>query len=180
MAAAHDEDVRDPRAFFLSLAPHRLRVSGLPACLAPGMTLLTDRAICDPSMFDPATGRLDQRGLAQHHVATHYRGKSVRCGDCAANDRCDGAHINLIRDQGLALLTPLGENDEAIAEVRRLHPRPISRLANGRPTEGVAPSLPGFAMPTGFVRDPLALIAEEQILRKAKKDVLKQRASGGA
>lgn len=177
MAEAHEHDVRDPRAFFASL-PARLRVSGLPACLAPGMTLLPDRAICAASMFDPATGRLDHRGLAQHHVASHYRGKSERCRDCAANDRCDGAHINLIRDQGLAMLTPLAEGDAALVEVRRLHPEPISRLANGRPVEGVAPSLPGFAMPQSFVRDPLALIAEEQMLRKAKKDVLKQRAAG--
>lgn len=180
MAEAHDEDVRDPRAFFLSLTPHRLRVSGLPACLTPGTTLLPDRAFAEPSMFDPATGRLDSRGLAKHHVARHYRGKSERCRDCAANDRCDGAHINLIRDQGLKLLAPLAPDDAMLAEVRRLHPEPISRLSNGRPSEAVGPSLPGFAMPSSVQADPLALIAKEQMLRKAKKDLLKQRAGGEA
>ena len=114
----------------------------------------------------------------EHHVARHYRGKSVRCGDCAANDRCDGAHINFLRDQGLKQLTPFDANDPAMAEVLRLQPEPISRLANGRPLEAVAPSLPGFDMPSGFVKDPLALIAEEQMLRKAKKNLLKQRATG--
>lgn len=181
MSEALERDVRDPRAFMLALAPHRLRVSGLPACLAPGMTLLADRAICEPSMFEPETGRLDWRGLARHHVASHYRGKSVRCSDCAANDRCDGAHINLIRDQGLKVLVPLtggAETDAAMIEVRRLHPQPISRLANGRPVETIGPSLPGFAMPTSVKADPLALIAKEQMLRKAKKDLLKQRSTG--
>lgn len=183
MAEALAEDIRDPRAFFLALAPHRLRVAGLPACLAPGMTLLADRAICEAAMFDPQTGRLDAHGLAEHHVASHYRGKSVRCSDCAVFDRCDGAHINMIRDQGLKMLTPLTggpETDAALVEVMRLHPAPISRLANGRPLEAVAPSLPGFAMPTSVTPDPLALIALEQILRKAKRDVLKERASGPA
>jgi pyruvate-formate lyase-activating enzyme len=179
MAEAHEHDVRDPRAFVASLAPHGVRISGLPACLAPGATLLADRAIAEASMFDAATGRPDHRGLAQHHVARHYRGKSERCRDCAANDHCDGAHINLIRDQGLAQLTPLAPEDPMLAEVHRLQPEPISRLSNGRPLEAIAPSLPGFAMPTRFVKDPLALIAEEQMLRKAKKDVLKQRAAGG-
>jgi pyruvate-formate lyase-activating enzyme len=176
MAEAHELDVRDPRAYFLSLS-HPLRVAGLPACLAPGMTLIAERTICERSMFD-ANGRLDHRGLARHHVASHYRGKSERCRDCAATDRCDGAHINLIRDQGLRLLTPLSEHDAMIAEVRRLHPEPISRLANGRPIEAIGPSLPGFAMPASVTPDPLAVIATEQVLRKAKKDLLKQRASG--
>ncbi len=182
MAEAHEEDVRDPRAFFVSLA-RRLRVAGLPACLAPGMTLLPDRAICPASMFDAETGRLDHRGLAEHHVAAHYRGKSERCRDCAANDRCDGAHINMVRDQGLAMLTPLtggAETEAAMIEVRRLHPEPISRLANGRPLEAIAPSLPGHAMPASVTPDPLAVIAAEQMLRKVKREQLKQRAGGGA
>ena len=180
MAQALAEDVRDPRAFFLALTD-RLRVAGLPACLAPGMTLIAERAICDAEMFEPETGRLDHRGLARHHVHHHYRGKSVRCSDCALNDRCDGAHINLIRDQGLALLTPLiggAETDAAMIEARRLHPEPISRLANGRPIESIAQSLPGFAMPKSVRPDPLAVIASEQLLRKAKRDLLKQRAAG--
>ena len=178
MVEANEHDLDDVRAFFFSLAPHRLRVSGLPACLTRGMTLLADRAIASSRMFDPATGRLDSRGLAQHHVAAHYRGKSVRCGDCAVSDRCDGAHINLVRARGLAQLTPLDASDPATFEVRRLHPEPISRLANGRAIEGIAPSLPGFGPPAAVARDPLAVIATEQLLRKAKRDVLKQRAAG--
>jgi MoaA/NifB/PqqE/SkfB family radical SAM enzyme len=181
MATALEHDVRDPRAFFASLAPLRLRVSGLPACLAPGMELLHERAIAARSMFDSETGRLDIKALARHHVASEYRGKSVRCADCRVTARCDGAHINMIRDQGLAILTPLvegAEADAACAQVARLHPEPISRLANGRPVEARAPSLPGHAMPEGSVPDPLALIAREQLLRKAKRDAFLGRTPG--
>ncbi len=180
MAEAVEGDVRDPRAFFASLAPHRLRVSGLPPCLAPGAELVHDRAILDASVFDPETGRPEHRGLARHHVLRHYKGKSVRCADCVVRDRCEGLHINAVRDQGLRLLTPLQsgpEADAAQASLLRLFPEPLPRLATARPVEPVAPSLPGHAMPDGVRPDPLALIAEEQILRKAKREVLKQRAA---
>lgn len=178
MAEAHARDVRAPRAWFAALGT-RLRVSGLPACLAPGMELVAERTTLRLNAFDRATGRLDLRELARHHVASAYRSKSVRCADCRIADRCEGAHINMIRDQGLGMLTPLVDGPEADAaerQVRRLHPQPIARLANGRAPEAPAPSLPGYPMPERAEPDPLALVAERQLVRKARRERLLERA----
>jgi pyruvate-formate lyase-activating enzyme len=171
-------DVRDPADFFRQLALP-VRVSGLPACLCPGAEVVAPTALLDAALFVPETGRLDVHALAREHVRLHYHAKSIRCRDCALNSRCDGAHINLLRDQGLARLAPFTEGPEAeaalAAAVRRC-PEPISRLANGRPPERPAPSLPGFPMPTESVTDPLALVAAEQLLRKKRRDELLRRA----
>ncbi|MEZ4444975.1 MAG: hypothetical protein R3B72_38235 [Polyangiaceae bacterium] len=86
--------------------------------------------------------------------------------------RCEGAHINMVRDQGLGLLTPLIETleaDAAAARLEAIYPTPPPRLADGRPAERVGPSLPGFPEPQAAPPDPLALIAREQMIRKAKK-----------
>jgi hypothetical protein len=75
----------------------------------------------------------------------------------------------------LALLRPLEQGplaDAAVAQLHALHPEPISRLANGRAPEGVAPSLPGFAPPQGAPADPLAVIAAKQLLKKQAKQQL--------
>jgi MoaA/NifB/PqqE/SkfB family radical SAM enzyme len=171
MLDATTEDVRDLRAFFQELGL-AIEVSGLPICLVPNARWVQDRPILDAALFDEATGRLAIRPLAKHHVAHNYRAKSVRCGDCVADARCEGAHINMVRDQGLAPLTPLTTGDEARAASARLEgvfANPPERLSTGRAPEPVGPSLPGFAPPTGAPIDPLALIAREQMIRKAKK-----------
>ena len=74
-------------------------------------------------MFDPETGRIAIRELARTHVVDGYRAKSLRCRDCVVNDRCDGAHINFIRDQGFAELQPLRDGawaENAAAQLLRL------------------------------------------------------------
>jgi pyruvate-formate lyase-activating enzyme len=151
------DDVRDPRAFFTALALP-VRVSGLPACLAPGARWIAERAIADAAVFDAESGRLDIHALARHHVSARYRAKSVRCGACAVDDRCDGAHINMIRDQGLALLTPLDAAEGARLALPPLPPR----LAEGAPAQAVAPSLPGFPPPGAAPLDPLAIVGRER------------------
>jgi hypothetical protein len=74
------------------------------------------------------------------------------------NARCDGAHINFIRDQGFAQLEPLRDGawaEDATEQMLRLRPEPPSRLRDGRPLEPVAPSLPGFAGPQAAPIEPL-------------------------
>ena len=119
MSDATANDVRDPRAFFEALALP-IEVSGLPICLTPKATWVPERAILPASVFDAETGRLAIRPLARYHVAQKYLAKSVRCDDCVANERCEGAHINWVRDQGLGPLTPLVEGAEAERAARRL------------------------------------------------------------
>ncbi|HSP96971.1 MAG TPA: radical SAM protein [Candidatus Dormibacteraeota bacterium] len=151
------DDVRRPQEFFAQLALP-IRVSGLPACMTPGAQLSDGLAILRQSMFDMDTGRLAIRELARAHVVDGYFGKSLRCRDCRLNDRCEGAHINFIRDQGFAQMEPLREGpwaDAAEAQVLALHPEKPVRLRDGRPLEPVAPSLPGFAPPQPAPEEPL-------------------------
>jgi MoaA/NifB/PqqE/SkfB family radical SAM enzyme len=171
MQDATANDVREPRAYFLAL-DLPIRVSGLPACLAPGALWEDDRPILDAAIFDEKTGRLDIRELSRFHVRARYRGKSVRCADCRVDTRCEGPHINMIRDQGLAMLTPFVEGPAADAIEQRLSaifPTPPARLANGSTSEPVATSLPGFPEPSAAPLDPLAVIELERQERRAKR-----------
>ncbi len=164
MQTARARDVRQPRAFFSALALP-LRVSGLPACLIPGAEWTKERAILERELFDDETGRLDIRALARYHVRSRYRAKSVRCADCRVSDRCEGPHINMVRDQGLAQLTPLidgAEADRMVARLEQIFPEPPSRLATASSPEAVAPSLPGYAAPGVAPPDPLAVIQKQR------------------
>lgn len=167
------EDLRDPAAFFAALGL-RVPVEGLPACQAPGTLLLPDRAVLDAALFEPHTGRLGWRELARHHVAAKYRGKSVRCADCRVNTRCEGMHINQIRDQGLRLCRPLTTGpwaEEAEAQLAALYPRPPRRIRDGLPPQPPAPSLPGFAPPGAPEEDPLRRangLRRSDLLRQAR------------
>lgn len=157
MEEAHAHDVRDPAAFFTALG-RRLPVSGLPACLSPGVMLHPGLRILDAALFDPDRGRLDWRELAHDHVKNHYKGKSARCEDCRINSRCEGLSINMVRDQGLGILKPLIDGDwaeEAEAQMHLRHPEPPARIATGMPPQAVAPSLPGFPEPGPAPEDPL-------------------------
>jgi molybdenum cofactor biosynthesis enzyme MoaA len=156
-------DVRDPQAFFTQL-DLPIRTSGAPACLVPNTRLSEAPKVLSKAMFDSQTGRLNIRELARTHVIEGYWGKSLRCRDCRLNARCDGAHINFLRDQGFARLDPLREGawaDEAEAQMLRLRPEPPRRLRDGRPLEPVAPSLPGFAPPQAAPVEPLIEQARE-------------------
>jgi len=165
------QDVRDPGAFFRQLALP-VQVSGLPACLVPGADWVPERAILEAGMFDRETGRLDIRELARHHVRARYRAKSVRCADCVLDARCEGAHVNMVRDQGLELLSPLESGDEAErmrARLEALYPEPPARLATASRPEPVAPSLPGFPAPGAAPLDPLAVISQAQQEKRERR-----------
>lgn len=167
LSRAQAEDLPNLRSFFRKiLAP--LRVSGLPPCLAPGAPLVKPRRILPRAIFEPDTGRLHIQRLARYHIVEGYRAKSVRCADCRVTDRCEGAHINLIRHAGLAALRPLTTGADALRadeQLRRLYPEPPPRLATGRPPEPVAPSLPGFPGPEQPPLDPLAEIELDRMKR---------------
>lgn len=151
---AVENDVRDPAKFFEQLGL-RPGVIGLPACAAPGAMLVPEPEVLPAALFDSATGRIDWRALAHHHVSQKYRGKSVRCEDCPVTHRCEGLHINMIRDQGLALARPLQGDWAAEAEAQlALHPKPL-RIRDGLPPQPPAESLPGFAPPAEPPEDPL-------------------------
>lgn len=157
-----ENDVRNPKEFFAQLGLP-VRVSGLAACLAPHTQLAEAPKVLRKSLFDPETGRIAIRELARTHVIEGYWGKSLRCRDCRVNDRCDGAHINFLRDQGFAKLEPLREGEwaqEAEDQMLRLRPGPPSRLRDGKPLEPVAPSLPGFAPAQTAPIEPLMIIAQ--------------------
>jgi hypothetical protein len=171
MQDATANDVREPRAYFSAL-DMPIRVSGLPACLVPGAVWIDDRPILDSRVFDANSGRLDIRELSRFHVRERYRGKSVRCSDCRVDARCEGPHINMIRDQGLGMLTPFVEGPAADAIETRLleiFPTPPPRLAHASRSEPVAPSLPGFPEPSAAPLDPLAVIELERQEKRAKR-----------
>jgi MoaA/NifB/PqqE/SkfB family radical SAM enzyme len=167
---AREHDVQDPAAFFGALGV-RMRVSGLPACTTPGMELAEPIAIVPNGLFEADTGRLSIKELAHFHVKEGYRSKSERCRDCALTSRCDGAHINLIRDQGLARLQPVSGawKDDAGAQLTARMPTLPQRILHGRPLEKPHTSLPGFAQPTSAPPDPLAVVAKAQQARRAER-----------
>jgi len=176
MLAAVDSDVRDPARFFTELNLP-IQTSGLPACMAPHTTLVDDPADLDANMFDPSSGRLMVRPLAKYHVANKYRGKSVRCADCRLNDRCEGIHINMIRDQGLRQAQPLIDGewaDDAVAQLTKRWPEPHHRVHHGRSGVGASPSLPGFASPDSAPRDPLAVIGEAVAAKAARRQARRE------
>ncbi len=162
-------DVRNPAEFFTELALP-VPVSGLAACMAPGTELREAPKILAKSLFDSETGRIDTRALARAHVIEGYWGKSLRCRDCRINQRCDGAPINFLRDQGFAQLQPLREGEwaeQAEAQILRLRPEPPARLRDGKPLEPVAPSLPGFEGPQELPEEPL--MANTRRAREARE-----------
>jgi molybdenum cofactor biosynthesis enzyme MoaA len=160
---AVENDVRNPKEFFAQL-DLPIRASGLPACLTPHVQMVEPLKVLRKTLFDPETGRVTIRELARTHVIEGYWGKSLRCRDCRLTARCDGAHINFIRDQGFAQLEPLREGawaDQAAAQLMRLRPQAPARLRDGRPVEPVAPSLPGFAPPEPAPEEPLIELARK-------------------
>ena len=157
-------DVRDLKRFFTELALP-IRTSGLTACLAPGTRLVEAPKVLEKKMFDPETGRIAIRELARTHVVHGYQAKSLRCRDCVVNARCEGAHINFIRDQGFAELQPLREGawaENAAAQLLALRPTPLPRVRDGQPLQPVGPSLPGFAPPKAAPVEPLIEFAQKK------------------
>ncbi len=157
-------DVRDLKGFFTELALP-VRASGLTPCLAPGTQLVEAPKILEKKLFDQTTGRLAIRELARSHVVHGYLAKSLRCRNCVVTDRCEGAHINFLRDQGFAELEPLREGawaENAAAQMQALRPTPLPRVRDGQPLQPVGPSLPGFAPAQAAPVEPLIEFAQKK------------------
>lgn len=169
MKDASEQDVRKP-AEVLGQLNLRIRASGLPPCNLPGCELIEARAVLPAVTFEPGTGRFDIRELSRLHIRDGYTAKSARCEDCVLDDRCDGMHINMVRDQGLKLLTPLAATDpwaqDAKVQLTERYPEPIRRIRHGLPSQPAAASLPGYAMPTSAPQDPLAIVDENRKLER--------------
>ncbi len=176
---AIEQDYRNPKTFFEELELP-VRSSGLPACMCPGTKIVEPIKKLQADLFDDQTGRVKIRNLASFHVTEHYRSKSVRCRDCVVNDRCDGQHINMIRDQGLKILTPLKTGawaDDAKTQLTEMWPTPPERIAYGMESQSAPRSLPGFPEPTEVQEDPLAVIERKRYERKER---MKARAAKSA
>ena len=179
MKAAIENDFRNPKLFFEALNLP-VEVSGLPACMTPGATIVEPTKILRGSLFSEETGRIKIQELASYHVSEHYRSKSIRCRDCAVNDRCDGQHINMIRDQGLRILTPLVKDEwseNAKKQMLAIWPEPQKRIALGMKSQKAPISLEGFAQPSEVQEDPLAVIERK---RAERKERMKARAARSA
>jgi MoaA/NifB/PqqE/SkfB family radical SAM enzyme len=175
MSEAVASDIRDPASFFRDL-DLRIRVSGLPACSAPGVDIVDPVQVLRADMFDPGTGRFSIRELARYHVREGYFAKSTRCEDCTLTERCEGMHVNMIRDQGLRLLTPLSDGEwaeDAGEQLLRRYPIAPMTVASGKPLEPTAESLPGFGEAPEPPEDPLAIKEREMM---AKKEARKAKA----
>ena len=169
-------DVRDLKGFFTELALP-IRTSGLTACLAPGTQLVDAPKVLERKMFDPANGRIAIRELARTHVVHGYLAKSLRCRDCVVNARCEGAHINFLRDQGFGELAPLRDGawaESAAAQLLALRPTPLPRVRDGQPLQPVGPSLPGFAPPQAAPVEPLIEFAQK---RREERERARQEAA---
>ena len=117
--------------------------------------------------FDWDTGRVAVRELARRHIVERYFAKSERCRDCSVSAKCDGLHINMIRDQGLSLAAPITR--AAADAVDWVLPPQLRRLESGRKPESAAVSLPGYEQPTVVIEDPLAVIAREKEQRQRER-----------
>jgi molybdenum cofactor biosynthesis enzyme MoaA len=176
-------DVRDLKAFFAELALP-VRTSGLTACLAPGTQIVEAPKILDRKLFDPETGRVAIRELARTHVVHGYLAKSLRCRECIVSDRCEGAHINFIRDQGFAELQPLREGawaENAAAQLLAQRPTPLPRVRDGQPLQSVAQSLPGFALPQATPVEPLIEFAQKarELRERARQEAARRSQANG-
>jgi MoaA/NifB/PqqE/SkfB family radical SAM enzyme len=162
-------DARNPRDFFERLGLP-VQTSGLPACLAPGSILAAPARRMGPGLFKE--GRLDIGALSKRHIREGYFAKSRRCSDCQLDSRCDGIHINMVRDQGLELAVPLsgeGWPEEALQQLKERWAEPPRRIRHGLRPQPPAVSLPGFGAAPEPPRDPLAVLALEAEARLAEK-----------
>jgi len=111
-----------------------------------------------------------------------YLAKSLRCRDCVVSERCEGAHINFLRDQGFAELQPLRQGawaEDAAAQLLALRPTPLPRVRDGQPLQPVAPSLPGFAPPKAAPVEPLIEFAQRtrELREQARQEAAARRAA---
>jgi hypothetical protein len=100
-AGENDVDLRD----FFGRFKHPVPVEDVPACIAGRPPRARPRTL-DTSMMT-ADGKLEIFRYARRYILEGYRTKSLRCGECRENQRCDGLHINHVRAHGYAVMAPI-------------------------------------------------------------------------
>lgn len=80
-------------------------VRGVPKCLAPAAPRAMDDDWLDASVL-MSPNRIEIDRFTESYIIREYNAKSLRCGACAADAACDGAHINYLRRYGFAALRP--------------------------------------------------------------------------
>lgn len=100
-SAEHDLDLR---AFFQKFV-HPVPVEGVPACLS-GRPPRQRPGMIDTAMMS-TDGRVEIFRYTRRYLLEHYRTKSLRCGDCAHVDACDGLHVNFVRAHGYGVMEPV-------------------------------------------------------------------------
>jgi|HubBroStandDraft_2_1064218.scaffolds.fasta_scaffold03836_3 MoaA/NifB/PqqE/SkfB family radical SAM enzyme len=85
--------------------PATVPVEGVPACVL-GRPPRAPRQALDTAMRS-LDGKLEIFRYTRRYIMAGYRTKSLRCGTCVENARCEGVHINYVRAHGYGTLRPL-------------------------------------------------------------------------
>lgn len=84
-------------------------VVGMPICLS-GKPTPEEREVRVDLRLMNEEGKLDLALFTDWFVLQEYRVKSLRCASCAGSPRCEGLHINAVRNYGLGVLVPFEED----------------------------------------------------------------------
>jgi MoaA/NifB/PqqE/SkfB family radical SAM enzyme len=94
----------DLKTALASLPLERARLVNVPACLS-------GRAEPNGAEYFATEDLLreveDVPAHARHYFFKGYQTKSARCAGCSVSDRCDGVHVNYVRQFGYAALEPI-------------------------------------------------------------------------
>jgi len=103
LTEASERDV-DLRAFFGRFT-HAVPVDDVPACVS-GRAPRPRRRVLDTAMMT-VDGKLEIFRYTRRYILDGYRTKSLRCGECREDARCDGMHINHVRAHGYEVMVPI-------------------------------------------------------------------------
>jgi MoaA/NifB/PqqE/SkfB family radical SAM enzyme len=81
-----------------------LPVENVPACIARRLPRHESRLL--PAELVDERGRLNLSRFTEHYIRDLCCYKSRRCSSCAVDSACPGAHVNLVRALGFAVLRP--------------------------------------------------------------------------
>ncbi len=103
LTESQEEDVVLPEFFSRFELP--VPVENVPSCVI-GRAERQRPAVLDTTMMTP-DGELEIFRYIRRYIEDRFWTKSLRCKQCAENDRCRGMHINYVRAHGYAMMQPL-------------------------------------------------------------------------
>jgi hypothetical protein len=107
----HDPDPQTLQRLALS----GVRLKAVPRCVARAEVEPADRPELDAALLD-GEGNLDLDRFVHHYIVCEYRVKSLRCARCAEVDRCDGLHVNYLREHGFGVMMPLDADGQPLPD----------------------------------------------------------------